>query len=113
MKQIGVYTMEGYDLGMNAEYQQVKKNVDSNMKDIANRMKATVSMETAKVSANLSGNVSNTSTKSNDSDSGILGTLEAIKNSIDSIDPSLNIDGKEFAIAITPHVSRELVRRRR
>ncbi|WP_148550656.1 phage tail tape measure protein [Paraclostridium bifermentans] len=113
MKQIGVYTMEGYDLGMNAEYQQVKKNVDSNMNDIANRMKATVSMETAKVSANLSGNVSRTSTKSNDSDSGIVGILESIKNSIDSIDPSLNIDGKEFAIAITPHVSRELVRRRR
>lgn len=113
MKQIGVYTMEGYDLGMNAEYQQVKKNVDSNMKDIANRMKATVSMETAKVSSNLSGNVASTSTKSNDSDSGIVGILEAIKDSIDSIDPSLNIDGKEFAIAITPHVSRELVRRRK
>lgn len=113
MKQIGVYTMEGYDLGMNAEYQQVRKNVDSNMKDIANRMKATVNMETAKVSANVSANVSSSSTKSNNSNSGVIGILEGIKSSLDSIDPSLNIDGKEFAIAITPHVSRELMRRRR
>lgn len=113
MKQIGVYTMEGYDLGMNAEYQQVRNNVDSNMKDIANRMKATVNMETAKVSANVSANVSSSSTKSNNSNSGVIGILEGIKSSLDSIDPSLNIDGKEFAIAITPHVSRELMRRRR
>ncbi len=113
MKQIGVYTMEGYDIGMNAEYQQVRKNIDSNMKDIANRMKATVSMETAKVSANVSANVSGSSTKSNNSNGGIIGILEGIKSSLDSIDPSLNIDGKEFAIAITPHISRELMRRRR
>lgn len=113
MKQIGVHTMEGYDLGMNAEYQQVRKNVDSNMKDIANRMKATVNMETAKVSANVSANVSSSSTKSNNSNSRVIGILEGIKSSLDSIDPSLNIDGKEFAIAITPHVSKELMRRRR
>lgn len=112
MKQIGVYTMEGYNVGMNAEYQQVKKDVDSNMKDIANRMKATVSIETSKVSANLSGNVASASTKQNDNDSGVVGILEAIKNSIDSIDPRLIIDKKEFAIAITPDVSKELARRK-
>lgn len=111
---IGVNLVKGIGVGIDVETPNLEKDINSNMKDITNRMKATVSMETARVSASLSCNVASTSKNSNDdSNSVVVGILEGIKNSIDSIDPRLIIDNKAIAIALTPHVSKELVRRRR
>lgn len=107
MKQIGVYTMQGYDIGMNAEYQQVKKNVDSNMKDIADRMKATVSMETAKVSANLSGNVASTPTKQNETNDGFVDKFIDLLSSINNT-TQINLEGKTIAEVTAPFMNEEL-----
>lgn len=110
---IGVNLVKGIGVGIDVETPNLEKDINSNMNDLVYKMQSTVDMETAKVSNNITGNVATSQSNASDGNSGVISILEAIKNSIDNIDPSLNIDGKEFAIAITPYVDRELVRRKR
>lgn len=104
-REIGKYTIEGLEVGMNKEMPTLDKSVIANMENMAARMKAAVDMETSKVSATITRNVVSSpgSVSNNDFMDKLANVLKGVQNVT-----KVEIDGKEIAKTTAPFMNDEI-----
>lgn len=107
-KQIGVYAVEGLEVGMDSKQVSLSRGVEANMVDLYSRMKGAVDSSVMSVGRNITANNSNLQLKDNRDNkdnkiSELIKTLQGNKVVVET-----NLDGKTIAQTTAPYMNEEL-----